>query len=129
MTKDALAEYGPADNVIDAPKVTIPAQPEMTMSGVVGLLQPTIMKCAMGGWMVVIPGQGVAAKSSLSEAIAFLEDHAYEFFAEARSEMPRFMAKTKVEDMAELHPKFWSIKGAANAAVAMLAIFMGVKLV
>lgn len=79
----------PRDTVM--PTVKIPAQPEITMAGITQILTPTIMKCAMGGWLVIMPDRGVAGKSELREAIAFIEEQAFDIFNEQPESMPSFM--------------------------------------
>lgn len=76
----------------ELPKVTIPATPEMVMEGMTGVLVPTIAKCSLGGYMIVVPGRGVAAKSDLREAMDFLADQAFDFMSEPRrSDLPKIL--------------------------------------
>ena len=63
---------------LEMPEVVVKAQPEVTIQGVTHQFTPTIMRCSMGGWIVVLPGKGIIAKSTLKEATDFVGFRAFE---------------------------------------------------
>lgn len=86
----------------------IAATPEVMIRGVDGAVTPTIMKCSMGGWIVSIPGKGIAAKSTLDEAMDFLADQAFEFFGEPRTDFPKCATHFEYETREEPRPRLSS---------------------
>jgi hypothetical protein len=108
------------------PTVTVPAQPEAVMAGVSQILTPTIMKCALGGWLIAIPGRGVAGLSSLEEAINFLEDQSFDIFKEPRRTIPTFLEKPR-EQIVEETPFYKRIPSTVQSIIGMAVAFLGVK--
>lgn len=113
---------------------------EQLMAGVTTFLRPTIMKCDMGGWIVVIPGKGIAAKTELGEAMDFLAEQTFTYMNEPLpSGPPRFMHKMAQEKLAETEqepdrPAEWntpirlpSMRRMASAIGVGLLAFLGVR--
>ena len=120
----------PADTVM--PTVTIPLQPEVAMAGITAILCPTIMKCALGGWLVAVPGRGVAGRSTLEEAIAFLEEQSFDIFHEPRREtIPAFLEKPREEQDSQIFSRrdeyLRRLALRLNGAAAAVAAFLGVR--
>lgn len=112
------------------------------MAGVEQVLAPTIMKCALGGWIVVIPGRGISGKTDLAEAVAFLEDQAYDIFGERRNTIPAFLERPREQppddlsvlegiSMAQFYraaKKFYKrVPPIVNNATAAVAAILGVR--
>jgi len=88
------------------PEVTIPAQQEMTLKGVVRQFTPTVVECSMGGWIVILEGKGIAAKTSLQEATDFIAEMTFEAMERTHpsAESPKIVREwqsRKVSDLAK----------------------------
>lgn len=63
------------------------------------MVSPTIMKCGRGGYMVIIPGVGLMAATSMEEIMQFISDQTTKHF-KVPSEFPRIVgnaARTVVD--------------------------------
>jgi len=91
-----------AKQVLDAKEQTeVPLEqgidPQVVIVGVSKQFMPTILKANRGGFIVVIEGFGIAAKSTLEEALAYLGERAYAGMDE-HPDLPRHV-KQAWEDM------------------------------
>ena len=117
---------------VNMPTITIPATPEIKMGGVTAAFTPTIMKCALGGWFVVVPGKGMFGCTELREAIAFIEEQSFEALDEPRPEpMPQL---TEHWHEPEPEPKRLTFSGTLHSIGSFLGtitsgffVFLGVK--
>lgn len=72
------------------PPITTPDQvadaiPHFPIQNIEKLIVPTIIKCNLGGFVVCVPGHGVAAKSTFEEAMKFLSEEVHkECFGEGK---------------------------------------------
>lgn len=105
------------------PEITIPATDEVVMKGVTAQFMPNIMKCNMGGWIVVVPRRGISAHTSLDQAIAFVGSEAHATMGEAE-DFPDILTK-EYEEL----PERRSISGIVHSIIALTAIVLGVKIV
>jgi hypothetical protein len=95
-----------------------PASPSMRIHHASKMIRPTILQCNQGGFIIMIPGHGVAAKSNFEDAMAFLADYVHkECYGQGRS-MPKV-----VRDM------WQGVAETVHSVAGWLAILGGVGLI
>src|SRR4249919_587248 len=81
----------------DVPQIEAvePAGGGTLLHGITKMIVPSIMQCSKGGYIVVIPGVGLMAASSMNEVMAFVEQHANVHFRDGGiiTEFPKVMQR------------------------------------
>jgi hypothetical protein len=104
----------------EVPETTIPATPEVSIKGVVALFVPTIMKCALGGYIVSVPDKGISAFTTLEEAMDFLS-------SESHSHMGEEMRLHRPPRIIERKSDFEDVEDNSNWYIRLLR-FWGVRI-
>lgn len=79
-------------------KLTVPDAIKEAMATNAVVATPAIMKCSLGGFVVVIPEKGIMAASTLEEVMMILDDHIRSELGEPHPQMPSFMDKAAGQD-------------------------------
>ena len=116
-----------SDRLGEVPSTRIPGNDEHILHGVSAQFMPTIAKCSLGGWIVVIQGKGISAWTSLEEAIAFVGSEARSLMGDdAEDELPNVLRfDEKAEERRRGGP---SIGGLVASVIAALALAVSVKI-
>lgn len=112
----------------EMPELKIPGTPSVVMKGVTNQFMPVVMKCSLGGWIVIVPNRGISAWSSLEEAGEFLIDQAYVEMGEERpkKELPKFMQE--MEKTEKTYPVRAAAKATLQVIAGILVVGLGVRI-
>ena len=109
------------------PRSVIPPNGEMILHGITDHFMPTIAKCSLGGWIVVVQGKGIASFTTLDEAMKFVGDAAHDYMGEAPREAIPDGIKPDTEEYNVTHldtRRGLSVGGVVASLSAAIALIM-----
>lgn len=112
-------------------ETTIPAMPEITLTGMKAQFSPRILQCSKGGFVVIFDGHGISGVSTYEEAINRIMQVGAEVLGEeTEPDIPRILRR-QVQDIEEPAPKkevnIGRILHVAIATVATCLVAIGIR--
>lgn len=87
-------------------------------SGVKKVVAPTLMQCDAGGFIVIVPGMGTRAVSTLEEALAFMG----EAFRQPETTLPKFMQHEEEQEAPAREPYSYKAVSSILLAIGIAAL-------